>query len=129
MSRSAVATAGRLPGDIVLGDRGFCSFAHIATLLNRRLHGVFRAISGGSSTSPGPTRAGRGKAKGPHEATIRPHSRWVRSQGQSDQVVIWHKPKCRPMWMSQEEYDALPEEITVASCGTRSTRRDIGWAR
>src|SRR5271165_1878913 len=55
----------------------------------------------------------RGKAKGPHEATIRPHSRWVRSQGESDQVVIWYKPKRRPMWMSKGEYDALPGEITV----------------
>ncbi len=111
MSRSAVATSGLLPGDIVLGDRGFCSYAHLAILLNRRLHGVFRTSTADRRLHPGA--AARGKAKGPHEATIRPHSRWVRSQGESDQVVIWHKPKRRPMWMSKEEYDALPGEITV----------------
>ncbi len=114
MSRSAVATSGLLPGDIVLGDRGFCSYAHLATLLNRRLHGVFRIPSAQDHRlHPGPSGVARGKAKGPHEATIRPHSRWVRSQGESDQVVIWHKPKRRPLWMSKEEYDALPGEITV----------------
>jgi len=43
MSRCAVATAGMAPGDIALGDRGFCSFAHLAILLNRKQHGVFRA--------------------------------------------------------------------------------------
>ena len=30
MSRCAVATSGLLPGDIALGDRGFCSYAHFA---------------------------------------------------------------------------------------------------
>jgi hypothetical protein len=114
MSRSAVATSGLLPGDIVLGDRGFCSYAHLATLLNRGLHGVFRAHQRKIiDFTPGRPGVARGKAKGPHEATIRPHSRWVRSQGESDQVVIWHKPKRRPLWMSKEEYDALPGEITV----------------
>ena len=114
MSRSVVATSGLLPGDIVLGDRGFCSYAHLATLLNRGLHGVFRAHQRRIiDFTPGRPRAAQGKGKGPHEATIRPHSRWVRSQGRSDQVVIWNKPKRKPMWMSKEEYDALPEEITV----------------
>ena len=74
MSRSAVATSGLLPGDIVLGDRGFCSYAHLAILLNRRLHGVFRAISGGSSTSPraGPGRRGEGEgaARGDDPAAL-----------------------------------------------------------
>jgi hypothetical protein len=28
--------------DILLGDRGFCSFAHVALLLTRGAHGIFR---------------------------------------------------------------------------------------
>lgn len=111
MSRCAVATAGLRPGDIVLGDRGFCSYAHFAILLNRKLHGVFRAHQRQIiDFTPGRPRAA---GKVPREATIRPHSRWVRSQGDSDQVVIWYKPKNKPKWMSQEEYVSLPEEITV----------------
>jgi hypothetical protein len=114
MSRCATATAGLLPGDVVVGDRGFCSYAHIAILLNRKLHGVFRAHQRQIiDFRPGRPRAARGRAKMPREATIRPHSRWVRSQGDSDQVVIWYKPKGKPRWMSNEEYASLPEEVTV----------------
>jgi hypothetical protein len=114
MSRSAVATSGLLPGDVVLGDRGFCSYAHIAILINRKLHGVFRAHQRRIvDFTPGRPRATGRKAKTPREATIRPHSRWVLSQGDCDQVVIWSKPKSKPRWMSKHEYALLPEEITV----------------
>jgi hypothetical protein len=114
MSRCAIATSGLLPGDIALGDRGFCSYAHFAILLNRKLHGVFRAHQRPIiDFTPGRPQAPRGKAKKPREATIRPHSRWVLSQGDSDQVVIWYKPKYPPKWMSKDEYASLPEEITV----------------
>ena len=40
MSRCAAVTTGLLPGDVVLGDRGLCSYAHLAILLSRKLHGV-----------------------------------------------------------------------------------------
>ena len=116
MSRCAVATSGLLPGDVVLGDRGFCSYAHLAILLNRKLHGVFRAHQRQIiDFTPGRPEAAKGKAKAKatREATIRPHSRWVRSQGDSDQVVIWYKPKRKPKWMSEGEYAALPKEVTV----------------
>ena len=114
MSRCAVATAGLLPGDVVLGDRGFCSYAHVAILLTRKLHGVFRAHQRQIiDFTPGRPQAAGGKAKKLSEATIRPHSRWVLSQGDSDQVVIWYKPKVKPKWMSKDEYVSLPEEVTV----------------
>ena len=114
MSRCGVATTGLLAGDVALGDRSFCSYAHIAILLNRKLHGVFRAHQRQIiDFTPGRPQAAVGKAKKPHEATIRPHSRWVLSQGESDQVVIWYKPKIKPKWMSKDEYALLPEEIAV----------------
>ena len=114
MARCAVATSGLRPGDIVLGDRGFCSYVHLTILLNRGQHAVFRAHQRLIvDFTPDRPRAGRSKAKAPRQATIRPHSRWVRSQGNSDQVVIWSKPRSRPRWISQEEYASLPEEITV----------------
>ena len=43
MTRCAAATSTLLPGDIVLGDRGLCSYAFFAILLDRGQHGVFRA--------------------------------------------------------------------------------------
>jgi hypothetical protein len=114
MSRCAIATAGLLPGDIALGDRGFCSYAHLAILLDRGLHGVFRAHQRQIiDFTPGRPQAARGKAKRPHEAKIRPHSRWVRSQGDWDQVVIWSKPKYPPRWMPKDEYASMRDEMSV----------------
>jgi hypothetical protein len=114
MSRCAVATAGLLPGDVVLGDRGFCSYTHIAILLNRKLHGVFRAHQRQIiDFTPGRPQAAKEKGKKLRDATIRPHSRWVLSQGDCDQVVIWNKPKYKPKWISKEDYALIPEEVTV----------------
>jgi hypothetical protein len=113
MSRCTVATAGMAPGDIVLGDRGFCSYAHFATLLNRKQHGVFRVhqrqIVDFTPGRPG----GPGGKRKQRDAVIRPSSRWVRSQGDWDQIVICYKPKAKPEWITDEEYALLADEITV----------------
>ena len=42
MAKTPDAEADVAPGDVVLGDRGFCSFAHLATLLARGVDAVFR---------------------------------------------------------------------------------------
>ncbi|MDQ3571088.1 MAG: IS4 family transposase, partial [Actinomycetota bacterium] len=115
MSRCAVATAGLSPGDVVLGDRAFCSFAHIGILHKRGLHGVFRAHQRQIiDFTPARPHAAQGRPKGQAKGpTCLPHSRWVRAQGDADQVVIWSKPKGKPTWMSKEEYADLPAEVTV----------------
>src|SRR4051812_3657958 len=107
-------TAGLSPGDIVVSDRGFCSYTHLAILLNRKLHGVFRAHQRQIiDFTPGGPRAAARKAKGPREATIRPHSRWGRSEGHSDEVFTSATPRSKPRWISPDEYARLPEEVTV----------------
>jgi hypothetical protein len=117
MSRCAVVSADLSAGDIVLGDRGFCSFAHIAILLNRKLHGVFRAHQKQIiDFTPGRPQASKSKGKGkgsPKDPVCLPHSRWVEAQGKWDQIVVWYKPKSKPRWMSVAAYAELPEEITV----------------
>ena len=113
MSRCAAATSALAPGDVVLGDRGFCSFAHIATLLNRKQDGVFRAHQRQIiDFTPGRPGGPRRRSKQP-DAVIRPTSKWVRSQGDWDQVVTWYKPQCKPAWISDEDYATLPDEISV----------------
>ena len=123
MSPCAVATADLSAGDIVLGDRGFCSYAHIAILLNRKLHGVFRAHQKQIiDFTPGRPQASKGKGKGkgsPKDPVCLPHSRWVESQGESDQVVIWYKPKSKPRWMSKEEYASCRRRSRCVSCGIK----------
>ena len=42
LSQAAHVACELQPGDILLGDRGFGSYAHIAILLARGNHGVFR---------------------------------------------------------------------------------------
>src|SRR5260370_3834828 len=106
-------------GDVLIGDRGFCSFAHLALLRGRRLHGVFRVhqkqLVDFHAQRPhnGP---GQPYQKG------RPTSRWVKRLGKHDQLVEYCKAKNRPTWMTREEYAALPDSILV-----RELRYQVRW--
>jgi hypothetical protein len=112
MSQVGPISDGLEPGDVVLGDRGFCSYAHLAMLLRRGLHAVFRVHQRQTvNFTPGRPTARR---KGPYPRPQGlPSSRWVLAQGTTDQVVIWFKQKSSPRWMSADEFAALPSEITV----------------
>lgn len=110
MSQTAGISAELEPGDIVLGDRGFCSYAHLALLVQRVLHGVFR-IHQKQIVDFTPGRPGG--RRGSKDLPGMPRSRWVLAHGESDQVVVWFKPKRKPSWMTAEEYAKLPEEIKV----------------
>jgi hypothetical protein len=76
------------PGDVVLGDRGFCSYAHLALLAGRGLHAVFRIHQKVIvNFTPGRPRATpRSYAANPEGL---PHSRWVCAHGPADQRVVW----------------------------------------
>jgi hypothetical protein len=110
MSQAALVHPELKEGDVLIGDRGFCSFAHLALLWDRKLHGVFRAHQKQIiDFHPGrpDNRPGRRKHKG------RPTSRWLKKLGVLDQLVEYFKPKDRPTWMTQEDYAALPKAIIV----------------
>jgi len=114
-SHDMAGIAGILPllaaGDLLLADRGFCSFAHLAMLMSKGVHAVFRLhqmqivdfTPGRAHARPGQKRAPKGM----------PRSRWVSACGLMDQVVEYFKPVRRPKWMSEDEYKALPESIMV----------------
>jgi len=98
-------------GDLLVADRGFCSYAHLALLFLRNLHGVLR-IHQRTIVDFTPNRAyadprGRKASKG------LPRSRWLRRLGVSDQLVQWIKPRQKPNWMTAQQYADLPETITV----------------
>jgi Transposase DDE domain len=76
-------------GDVLVGDRAFGSFAHLALCRGRGLHAVFRA-----------------------------HQR-RRHTTAPDRLVRYTKPARRPTWMTAEEYDALPGEIEVREIRVR----------
>ena len=106
-------------GDVLVGDRGFCSFAHLVILVQDGIHAVFRmhqrVIVEFTPNRPHTSSHGKNSVKGV------PRSRWLRSLGVLDQLVEWFKPRERPEWMTAAEYAALPESIIV-----RELRYDVG---
>ena len=78
------------PLDILLGDRAFCAYADLVALLKLDCDAVFRKHQ--SRT----TSIRKGKIV-----------------GDCDKLVTWYKPKICPKGLSKDEFDALPETITV----------------
>jgi hypothetical protein len=110
MSGVTAVSAELEPGDIVLGDRGFCSYAHLATLRRRELHAVFRVHQKQIvDFTPGRPNATAGSKIG----SGLPRSRWIATLGKTDQVVAWTKPKTGPSWMTAAEFATLPDELEV----------------
>jgi hypothetical protein len=86
------------PGDIALADRFFCSYWVIAELTRRGIDVVVRLHQ-------------RRKAD----------FRRGRRLGRGDHQVTWVKPAQAPDWMSRQEYEAMPAEITVREILVRVT--------
>jgi Transposase DDE domain len=95
------------PGDIGLGDRGFCSYAHLALLGLKGVFGVFRIhqrkkveFQEPPDSDAAATRSGR-------------LPRWLYRLGARDHVVEWLKPQQAPEWMTASQYATLPERLVV----------------
>jgi hypothetical protein len=95
-------------GDILVGDRAFCSYAHVARCLQAHLHGVFR-IHQRIIVDFHPHRPSASEVLGKGLPT----SRWVARLGPCDQLVEWRKPDIIPTWMSARGFAKLPEKILV----------------
>jgi hypothetical protein len=99
--------------DVLVADCGFCSFAHLALLLQGGVHGVLRMhqrtivdfTPGRAHVLPGQGKSGHKKGK--------PRSRWLQQLGATDQIVEWFKPTTKPRWMSTEQFATLPAAIVV----------------
>ena len=95
-------------GDVLVGDRGFCSYAHLAMLVSRGVHALFRVHQKQLvDFTPGRPHATAKDPKG------QPRSRWVRAAGPWDQTVEWFRPAQPPCWLSPERFEELPESILV----------------
>jgi Transposase DDE domain len=77
------------PGDVLVGDRAFGSFAHLALCRSRGLHAVFRL-----------------------------HQRRPRG-ARRDRRVTYRKGRERPAWLSARDYAALPEALAVREVRVR----------
>lgn len=72
------------PGDVLIGDKAFGSWTHLALLQSAGIHGLFPL-----------------------------HQRRPGTSRNCDRIESWPRPKMKPAWIDQEAYDALPEQITV----------------
>lgn len=78
------------PGDVILGDRGFCSYASMARLSQRGIDSVMRL----------------------HQAR-KVSFREGRRLGADDRLVTWRRPTQRTEAWSLAEWEALPEKLEV----------------
>ncbi len=105
-------------GDLLLGDRAFCSFVHFALLVLANLHGLFRMHQRQIVDFRPHRRCVRNK-----KDRGKPRSRWLYRLGVCDQVVEWLKPLQRPKWMTAEEFAAMPDKIVMRELRYRVGRR------
>lgn len=99
-------------GDILIGDRAFGSYAHLALLLGQKLHGVFR-LHQKQIVDFQIGRVHKVKGKKHMQVAGWPSSRWIKRLGRLDQLVEYFKPAQCPEWMSAAAFAALPESIVV----------------
>jgi hypothetical protein len=100
------------PGDVLVADRGFCSYAHLALLVQAGVHAVFRMHQKHIvDFTPGrPHVEPRTRGKG-HKG--QPRSAWRQQLGKHDQLVHWLKPLAGPQWMAEEQFAHLPDRLEV----------------
>ena len=115
MSRVVEVHPALRPGDVLVGDRGFCSFAHVALLALRGIHGVFRLhqklkyLVPGSSPVPLPSAPGREISR----RARRSLGRVVRQLGIADHIVEWRRPEQAPPWMTREQFVTLDDLLLI----------------
>jgi len=98
-------------GDVIVGDTALASYAHLALLSRRKLHGVFRSHQRVLVSFRKDRRLIGKQPKG--TKARRASGRLIRKLGKYDQLVEYTKPKQRPKWMSEGEYRVLPEKLVV----------------
>jgi hypothetical protein len=109
------------PGDVLVADRGLCSYAHLALLVQAGVHAVLRVgarqivdfTPGRPFVKPSVRRTSAVKGV--------PRSRWLKALGVDDQLVAWLKPKTCPSWLTRETLAALPDSLVL-----REVRYRIG---
>lgn len=96
-------------GDVLVGDRGLCSYVHLALLTRAGLHGVFRVPDSRATPFPAPP-VRRRRSYNRHE---RHEPRLVQLLGEDDQVVEILKPSNRPRHVDPALFASLPGKMIV----------------
>ncbi|WP_305909041.1 IS4 family transposase [Methylomarinum sp. Ch1-1] len=86
------------PQDLLLADRYYCTWAIIALLMQQGSHILVK-----------------------NHAQRRPDFRLGKSLGTKDHLVEWNKPKRKPDWISQQDYEALPDTLVIREFSVKGT--------
>lgn len=106
-------------GDVLVGDRGVCSYAQLALLSERGVAALFRVKDRRQIISFRPHRRAWQRSQSGSRCRKtqkgRPRSRFIRRLGYHDQIVAWQKPApgAGPRWMSRTQFATLPDELVV----------------
>jgi IS4 transposase len=101
------------PGDVLVADRGLCSYAHLALLVQAGVHAVLRIGARQIvEFTPGRPFVRPSVRRTPAVKGI-PRSRWLKALGVHDQLVAWLKPQTCPSWLPRETLAALPDSLVL----------------
>jgi len=122
MAQTAEAHLHLDKGDVLIADDTFSGYAHLAMLQKQGLHGLFPAhhlrivdfTKGRPHTGENNPQAGV------------PRSRWIKSLGKEDQLVEYFKSATKPLWMSEQDYEQLPDSIVVRELRRTVRRPGLG---
>jgi hypothetical protein len=96
------------PGDVLVGDRAFCSYAHVALLWQPGVFVVLRMRARQIVDFHPRRRAARDdRDQG------RPRSTWLARLGDHDQLVLWRRPSTVSRTMTTAQHAALPEYVPL----------------
>jgi hypothetical protein len=101
------------PGDVLGADRGLCSYAHLALLVQAGVHAVLRVWARQIvDFTPGRPFVRPSVRRTPAVKGV-PRSRWLKALGVHDQLVAWLKPQPCPSWLARETLAALPDSLVL----------------
>ncbi|MDQ7002258.1 MAG: IS4 family transposase, partial [Ghiorsea sp.] len=84
--------------DLLLADRYYTTFAIMACLIQQGTPCVLR-----------------------QRANVKSDFRLGEKLSSKDHIISYHKPKKKPVWMTQEAYDELPDEIKIREFSVNGT--------
>lgn len=102
-------------GDILVKDRGFCSYAHLSLLVQQNLHCVTRMHQNMKFSF-----AKKHVETERHGKTM---NRRIKMLGKDDQLVEWTKQDRRPPWMNKEQFKKLCKKLTLREIRYRITKK------
>ena len=97
-------------GDVLVGDRGLCSYVHLAVLAKAGIHGVFRMSD--ARAMPFPAKRGERTRRG-YNRHRRHEPILVELIDENDQIVEIVKPHNRPGHVSPELFASIPGKLIV----------------